>query len=226
MQAFGTATGLVTARAIVGDLYPADRMARMLASADHGRGARQFARARAGWLRRRGTGLARDLRVLMLATLAWAASSSGAGCPRRARPSRPPRGREMAGTALVAGARCRMFAGCVLQSAVVYATFLVFISLAPYVMVSALGRPTTEFGFYYLFIAAGLFLRQLVGGQVHGAARPALDGGRRRAADGRRRRLGTWLRGAGPDAPAVDLRADRPAVLRAGLALPMSPRRP
>jgi len=54
--------------------------------------------------------------------------------------------------------RMPLFAGCVLQSAVVYATFLVFISLAPYVMVSALGRPPTEFGFYYLFIAAGYFL--------------------------------------------------------------------
>jgi MFS transporter, DHA1 family, multidrug resistance protein len=53
----------------------------------------------------------------------------------------PPRGREMLGTAwsLV---RMPMFTGCVLQSAVVYATFLVFISLAPYVMVSALGRPS------------------------------------------------------------------------------------
>src|SRR5690606_37756468 len=51
-----------------------------------------------------------------------------------------------------------MFAGCVLQSTVIFATFLVFISLAPYVMVSAFGRPTTEFGFYYLFVAAGYFL--------------------------------------------------------------------
>jgi DHA1 family bicyclomycin/chloramphenicol resistance-like MFS transporter len=68
----------------------------------------------------------------------------------------PPRAREMAATAwsLV---RMPMFTGCVLQSAVVYATFLVFISLAPYVMVSALGRSPTEFGFYYLFIAAGYF---------------------------------------------------------------------
>ena len=54
--------------------------------------------------------------------------------------------------------RMPLFTGCVLQSAVVYATFLVFISLAPYVMVSALGRPATEFGFYYLFIAVGYFL--------------------------------------------------------------------
>jgi DHA1 family bicyclomycin/chloramphenicol resistance-like MFS transporter len=54
--------------------------------------------------------------------------------------------------------RMPMFTGCVLQSSVIYATFLVFISLAPYVMVSALGRSPTEFGLYYLFIAVGYFL--------------------------------------------------------------------
>jgi len=32
LQAFGVATGLVTSRAIIGDRYPADRMAKMLAS--------------------------------------------------------------------------------------------------------------------------------------------------------------------------------------------------
>jgi DHA1 family bicyclomycin/chloramphenicol resistance-like MFS transporter len=69
----------------------------------------------------------------------------------------PPRAREMATTAWSL-LRMPMFTGCVLQSAVIYATFLVFISLAPYVMVSALGRSPTEFGFYYLFIAVGYFL--------------------------------------------------------------------
>ncbi len=75
------------------------------------------------------------------------------------RPSgaRPPRASEMLATA---GALLRkpLFVGCLLQGAVVYSTFLVFISLAPYVMVSALGRAGTEFGFYYLFIAGGYFL--------------------------------------------------------------------
>ena len=59
--------------------------------------------------------------------------------------------------------RMPLFAACVLQSGVVYATFLVFISLTPYVMVSALGRSPTEFGMYYLLIALGYFLGQLVG---------------------------------------------------------------
>jgi protoheme ferro-lyase len=68
----------------------------------------------------------------------------------------PPRPREMlaAATTLL---RMPLFAACVVQSGVVYATFLVFISLTPYVMVSALGRSPTEFGMYYVLIALGYF---------------------------------------------------------------------
>jgi len=157
LQAFGTAAGLVTARAILSDLYPAERMARTLASLT--------------MVAVMGNALAPLLGGLITVALGWraifgvlvlAAVIVGAVVWRllpETRPpgAHPPRGRDMLGTA---GSLVRMplFAGCVLQSAVVYATFLVFISLAPYVMVSALGRPPTEFGFYYLFIAAGYFL--------------------------------------------------------------------
>jgi len=157
LQAFGTAAGLVTARAILSDLYPAERMARTLASLT--------------MVAVMGNALAPLLGGLITVALGWraifgvlvlAAVIVGAVVWRRLPETRPPgahppRGRDMLGTA---GSLVRMplFAGCVLQSAVVYATFLVFISLAPYVMVSALGRPPTEFGFYYLFIAAGYFL--------------------------------------------------------------------
>jgi DHA1 family bicyclomycin/chloramphenicol resistance-like MFS transporter len=157
LQAFGTATGLVTARAIVADLYPAERMAKTLASLT--------------MVAVMGNALAPVIGGLITVALGWraifavlvlAAVMVGAVIWRRLPETRPvgvhpPRGRDMLGTAwsLV---RMPLFTGCVLQSAVVYATFLVFISLAPYVMVSALGRPGTEFGFYYLFIAAGYFL--------------------------------------------------------------------
>lgn len=157
LLAFGTATGLVTARAIVADLYPAERMAKTLASLT--------------MVAVMGNALAPLLGGLITVALGWraifgvlmlAAVIVGGVVWRRLPETRPasahpPRGRDMLGTA---GSLVRMplFAGCVLQSAVVYATFLVFISLAPYVMVSALGRPATEFGFYYLFIAAGYFL--------------------------------------------------------------------
>jgi DHA1 family bicyclomycin/chloramphenicol resistance-like MFS transporter len=156
IQAFGTATGIVVSRAIVSDLYPADRMARTLSQLT--------------MVAVLGNSLAPVLGGFLAAGLGWRsifyALMIGAGVvgffvwrrlpETRPQTSRPPRGREMAATALSL-VRMPMFMGCVLQSAVVYATFLVFISLAPYVMVSALGRPTTEFGFYYLLIAVGYF---------------------------------------------------------------------
>jgi len=51
--------------------------------------------------------------------------------------------------------------GCLLQGAVVLRDVPRLYLAAPYVMVSALGRSPTEFGFYYLFIALGI-LRELV----------------------------------------------------------------
>ena len=157
IQAFGTATGIVVARAILSDLYPVERMSRALSQVT--------------MVAVLGNSLAPVLGGFIAAGLGWraifaalvvASTSIGFAAWRllpETRPptARPPGGRDMAATAwrLV---RMPMFAGCVLQSAVVYATFLVFISLAPYVMVTAFGRPPTEFGFYYLFIAVGYFL--------------------------------------------------------------------
>ncbi len=157
LQAFGVATGLVTARAIIADLYPAERMVKMLASltmvAVVGNSLAPvlggFLAAGFGW---RSIFAALVLTAMTVTVVAWQRLPE-----TRPADARPPRGREMLGTAWLL-VRKPLFTGCVLQGAVVYATFLVFISLAPYVMVSALGRPATEFGFYYLFIAAGYFL--------------------------------------------------------------------
>jgi MFS transporter, DHA1 family, multidrug resistance protein len=157
IQAFGTATGIVVARAIVSDRFPAERMARVLAQltmvAVLGNALAPvlggFLAAGFGW---------RSIFAVLVATASVIGVTVWRRLPEtRPHTDRPPRGRDMAATAwsLV---RMPMFAGCVLQSAVVYATFLVFISLAPYVMVGALGRPTTEFGFYYLLVAVGYFL--------------------------------------------------------------------
>jgi len=157
IQAFGTATGIVVARAIVSDRYPVERMSRVLSQltmvAVLGNALAPvfggFLAAGLGW---------RSIFAALVLTAATIGMTAWRRLPEtRAQHGPPPRGREMAATAwsLV---RMPLFAGCVLQSAVVYATFLVFISLAPYVMVSALGRAPTEFGFYYLFIAVGYFL--------------------------------------------------------------------
>jgi DHA1 family bicyclomycin/chloramphenicol resistance-like MFS transporter len=157
IQAFGTATGIVVARAIVSDRYPVERMTRALAQltmvAVLGNSLAPvfggFLAAGFGW---------RAVFAVLVVTATTIGVAAWRRLPETRRPSaHPPRAREMAGAAWSL-LRMPMFAGCMLQGAVVYATFLVFISLAPYVMVSAFGRPATEFGMYYLFIAVGYFL--------------------------------------------------------------------
>jgi DHA1 family bicyclomycin/chloramphenicol resistance-like MFS transporter len=157
LQAFGTATGLVTARAILSDLYPAEGIAKKLASLTMVAVMGNALAPVIGGLITAGLGWRAIFGVLVLGALAVGVVVWRRLPETRPPDAHPPRGREMLGTAwsLV---RMPLFTGCVLQGAVVYSTFLVFISLAPYVMVSALGRPPTEFGFYYLFIAAGYFL--------------------------------------------------------------------
>ena len=54
-----------------------------------------------------------------------------------------------------------VFMGYVLQAALIYAMFFVFVSLAPFVMVSILGLPSDHFGLYYLFLAAGFLVGNL-----------------------------------------------------------------
>ena len=157
LQAFGTATGLVTARAIVVDRHPAAGMAKQLASLTMVSVlANSLAPVAGGFL------VAwfdwRSVFVALLAATAAVVWFVWRRLPETgASGAHPPRSREMLATVGVL-ARQRLFVGCVLQCAAIYATFLVFISLLPYVMVSALHRPGTEFGFYYLFIGGGYFL--------------------------------------------------------------------
>jgi DHA1 family bicyclomycin/chloramphenicol resistance-like MFS transporter len=51
-----------------------------------------------------------------------------------------------------------LFAGYVLQGVIIFTVYLVFISIAPYFMVTGLGRPPMEYGFYFVLIAGGYFL--------------------------------------------------------------------
>jgi DHA1 family bicyclomycin/chloramphenicol resistance-like MFS transporter len=157
IQAFGTAAGLVVARAIVTDRMPVDRIARTLASltmvsvlanalAPTGGG---YLVAAFGW---RAVFAVLALGATVVAVTAW---------------RKLPETRVLAGRPPGAGAMLRtarwllrqpLFVHCVLQSTVVYSIFFVFISLVPHVMVEALGRGSTAFGPYYLLIATGFFL--------------------------------------------------------------------
>lgn len=154
VQAFGTATGIAVARAIISDRFPPERMARALAQlaivAVIASGTAPilggYLTAWAGW---------RAVFVAMLATAAvigwfawrWLPETRPAG-------TRPAQPREMARTAgrLM---RTPLYLSCVLQVSFSYSMFMVLVTLAPYVLVQALGRPATEYGFYYLFVAVG-----------------------------------------------------------------------
>jgi DHA1 family bicyclomycin/chloramphenicol resistance-like MFS transporter len=157
VQAFGTAVGIAVSRAIVSDRFPADRMASLLAKlAIVSVTANGLAPIVGGFLTA-GFGW-RSVFAAMLVAGALGTWFIWAYLPEtRPADKVPPNAREMA---RVAGqlVRKRLFMSCVLQTAAGYAVFLVFISLAPYVMISALHRPQTEYGFYYLFIALGYVL--------------------------------------------------------------------
>lgn len=56
----------------------------------------------------------------------------------------------------------RLFMGFVFQAALLYALFFVFVSLVPFVMKSTLGLPEDQFGIYYLFLATGFFIGNLL----------------------------------------------------------------
>lgn len=51
-----------------------------------------------------------------------------------------------------------VFLAYVLQAGVIYAQFLVFISIAPHIMTNVLQIPPAHFGLYYLFLSGGYFL--------------------------------------------------------------------
>jgi MFS transporter, DHA1 family, multidrug resistance protein len=167
VQAFGTSVGIAVSRAIISDRFPVERMAAAIAQLaivsvlTNGLAPvlGGFLTAGFGW---RAVFAALIVLALVPTYFAWK------HLPETRDQSRePPRTREMVA---VAGQlmRNRLYLSCALQSSMGYALFLVFISLAPYVMVSALGRPATDYGFYYLFIAIGyvlgnLALRRLAG---------------------------------------------------------------
>ena len=156
VQSLGAAAGLVVSRAIVGDLFPRERMAKTLAYLTMVMVVGPMVSPiLGGWISVqwswRGTFVFLLLLVGAVAILAWL----------RLPETRPADARSSSARAIASASvdllRRRSFSGYMLQGSVIYATFLVLISLAPYVMVDALDRPPTEFGAYYLLLALGYF---------------------------------------------------------------------
>lgn len=157
VQAFGTATGIAVARAIISDRFPPERMARALAQlAIVAVIASGTAPILGGYLTE-GFGW-RAVFVALLATAAFIGWFAWRWLPEtRGTDTRPAQPRDMVRTAgrLV---RTPMYLSCVFQVSFSYSMFMVLVTLAPYVMVQALGRPATDYGFYYLFVAVGYVL--------------------------------------------------------------------
>ena len=214
VQAFGTATGIVVARAVISDRFPAERMARTLAQLGVVAVIASGTAPVFGGLLTAAFGWRSVFVVLLLlaATVGW---FTWRHLPETRPPtSHPPPPREMAHAAVTL-LRTPLYVSCVLQASAAYAIFVVLISLAPYIMINALGRPATEYGFYYLFISIGYLLGNW------GVSRFGGRGQRWAIGFGSALQLGSalvavalaWL-GVAPS--AGDLRADGPAVLRPG----------
>lgn len=156
IQAFGTSAGLTVARAMMGDLFPREKMARMIAYLTMVMVMANAVAPIAGgalgqWLHWRSVFAVVLVGAAIIGLFAW-------------RHLPETRDRSLGGsTAQVARASAAIatrpaFLGYVLQSGVIYATFLVYISLMPYVFVQTLGHTTTEYGLWYLCIAVGYFV--------------------------------------------------------------------
>jgi DHA1 family bicyclomycin/chloramphenicol resistance-like MFS transporter len=54
-----------------------------------------------------------------------------------------------------------IFLGYVIQAGMIYAIFMAFIAIAPYVMQNVLRRPATDFGLWYMLLSCGYFFGNL-----------------------------------------------------------------
>jgi MFS transporter, DHA1 family, multidrug resistance protein len=156
VQALGTSAGLVVARAMLGDLYPGETLARMLAYLTMVVVIGPTIAPLLGGAITEAAGWQAVFAVLLLvnALLLWLAwrylpETRAAGSHTRSSAAILQAAFEML--------RHRLFLGFTVQSGVIYATFLTFISIAPYVMVS-LGHSSTEYGLWYLLLAGGYFV--------------------------------------------------------------------
>jgi DHA1 family bicyclomycin/chloramphenicol resistance-like MFS transporter len=156
VSAFGTASGLAVSRAIVSDVFPTS-MARMLAqlaivSVVASASAPVVGGVLTSHLGWRSVFGALIVFGVAIGWLVWRHLPE-----TRPAAHAPPDVREMArvGRALLLRP---LYLSCVLQSSAAYSMFVVFISLAPYVMVTALGHSATEYGLYYPLISIGYVL--------------------------------------------------------------------
>jgi DHA1 family bicyclomycin/chloramphenicol resistance-like MFS transporter len=184
VQALGCAATATVARAVLGDIFPDWRLARALATMT--------------LVMMSGTAISPYLGGLITESLGWhaplmlmvvAAAVIGVAAVRGLPETRVARDGLMTygelGRASRSVLRNPTFLGCVIDAGVVYAIYLGFISIAPYIMSEMLGRPATSFGLWLLLLSAGYFVGNLIVTRLKGHA--DLD---------RVARFGNWLQAA------------------------------
>ena len=105
--------------------------------------------------------------------------------------------------------RSRAFLGYALQSAFTVGAFFAFISTTPYIVVSVLGRPATEYGLYSLLVSAAMVIGNFGSTRLAAEARPADPVGQCAGAVGERDRSGPFA--PGPLDPGHGVCPRRPA---------------
>ena len=172
VQAVGGCAGFVVTRAILRDLYESERMGSMLgyltmamvvvpmvAPAIGG-----YLDVWCGW--RAGFALVAVFGVVVLSACVFVLHETNA----RLQP--------LEGVGALASAfwrllRHRAFCGYAFQVGCTTGTFFAFVGGAPYVMVEVMGRPTSEYGLYFMFIAAMYMAGNFISGRI--SARVGID---------------------------------------------------
>ncbi len=160
VQAIGAAVTLAVARAVVGDLYRDWRLARALANLTMammlGTAIAPYVggqiTVRLGW-HGTFTGLLAVAAVVTL--LIWQRLPETHTSAERAS------GFAEIGRSSLKVLRNPRFFACAVDVGVIYAIYLVFIAVTPFVMSEMLGQPATEFGKYSLLLSLGFFLGNL-----------------------------------------------------------------
>lgn len=160
IQAIGAASGVTVARAIAGDLYRGDELARRLATLTM---ATMLGTMISPWV---GAQLAAHLGwhscfLLLILLGLFAAASCHALLPETRIVAATGRssavlwreGRKVLGKPI--------FFGYVIQVGVIYAVFMAFISISPYVLTNALHEAANDFGLWFLLLASGYFAGNL-----------------------------------------------------------------
>jgi DHA1 family bicyclomycin/chloramphenicol resistance-like MFS transporter len=155
IQALGSAAGLTVARAVAGDVFHGADLARMLATVTM---AMMLGTTIAPWVG--GQLLAYGWHAsfwVMLGVAALVLLAAYTLMPETRRADK--RGETAAELWREAKLILRnpLFTGYTIQAGVIYAIFLAFIAVTPYIMARTLQRPETEFGIYYMVLSAGYF---------------------------------------------------------------------